>query len=950
MGADHIADKAHITQELTTFAEDANISQDQQYVNTLVPNPYPTESIIQWLSRPFPLKHVRWSSSSNVGDLLASASFPSDLFAIDTLWDKVKNFRYFRANVKIAIRMNGTKMHYGKLIAMWSPYSTYNNTTFERTSNIYAVSGFPHVVISPTENEVNELVIPFMSPLTYSPINPGVYGDSLDDYIRWQFGGLYIYVLNTLQNTNGGATDVSFSIFANFEDIQLAGYTTHIPTQPSPSQAPNIVKCMYPIKNEVRAQAKRVTRHKAVHNKPTPVKEAEDKAKQGVVGTTLEKVGNIASSLTAVPVIGSVAAIVSPVADALGSIANIFGWNKPDSLEPRGAIVNRYIDSVLTHGVDTSMKLALLPDNCVSSGLPFLGNNCKMDFESICATPMLIGIYTWQPTDTEGENLLQVPVTPAYEFSENFESGLKYYPTYLSHVARAFTYWRGDLRYYIQVTASAFHSGRLRVWYEADDNYNPTNGINGSNIVSKVIDIQTETDLAFTVPYLSHTPYRTVRYENPYRVSQSSRSSKGDGGRIGVAVLNELTSSTVPIQPVFINVWVSGVNMQFGAPTDVVFDSYKTDPILAQGITSESIAKMEYHPMIQATSSMEDGVCMGEHADHVKDLIMRPCPILHYHETSNPPNVLEISRAYNYYLLPNFNEGEFDFPLIVGKTYEYRIWGQSPDYPAVTFCVNTHSGLTDATIICHLPQADLPGQEVDRPLITGRFLVDKIYTHFLVDYGPVAVDNVYYSVTFTEIKSYPEDRPVPDPQVPILKTTTIGKDITIQVPNPFFTQYTVREGDSLDYTCPYASYLAYFGAIYRFWRGSVRYKLFEVKGRNFSTKAASLIHSKMHSSEKLVINNRTANFTRGFHQGLTSVRDPVSNALEVTVPFYSEFLCRIHTPNYRSAEPMTVKFDLVQDKYSESSEAEGYILSSAGDDFEFGFLVPPPFRTIIDEP
>ena len=916
------------------------MSQDQQYINAVVPNPYPTETIKDWLSRPYPLKHVRWSSNSSVGDLLVSAQFPQDLFAIDSLWDKVRNFHFFRANVKISVRMNGTKTHYGKLIAMWSPYPDWDNNTFERTSNIYAVSGYPHVIISPTENEVNELIIPFMSPLEYTTLDPTSWPRvGVPNYAHHNFGGLYVYVLNTLQNMNGGATDVSFTVFANFEDIQLAGYSSTYPLQPSPTQTPTIVKSKYPVKNELRAQGKRVNRAK-----PTPVREAEDKAKKGMVGSTLERVGNVAGSLTTVPMIGSIASVVSPIATALGNIANVFGWNKPDSLEPRNTVINRYIDSVLTHGVDTSVKLALLPDNSVSSGLPFLGNNCKMDFESICATPMLVGIYTWSPNDSESENILQIPVTPTYEHTETFGEGLKYFPTYLSHVAKAFTYWRGDLRYYVQVTASAFHSGRLRVWYEPNDDANPRTGVDGSNVVSKVIDIQTETDLAFTIPYLAQTPYRTVKYYNAIREG-SNGLPLGDGGRIGISVLNELTSSTVPIQPVYINIWISGVNMQFGAPTNVVFDSYVDEPIFAQGITSESIAKMDYQPLIHATTSREDGICMGEHADHVKDLIMRPTPILHYHHVENPATPLASHTAYFYKNDINFNWGNFDTPLIEGKDYEYWIWGQAPQYPRAVLGVNTSDSVEGSTDLARINLENLSGQEPDRPLIQGKFFADRIYTHLTIDFGPVNVDHVYFNATFTELRSSKVDGQIPEPQLPILKTFTEGKDLRINIPNPFFTNYSAGYSPFIPYLCPYASYLAYFGSIYRFWRGSVRYKLFETKGTNYKTKAARLIHRPLEASEPIIVSDKAANFASGFYQGLTSVRDPVSNALEITVPYYSEFLCCLHNGSYRFPQPMTVVFDIVQDRYSESSEAEGYILSSAGDDFEFGFLVPPPFVT-----
>ena len=937
-GAEHLADKSHISQQITTFAEDANLGSDDQFLTVPIPNPYPTETIKEWLCRPYPIRHVKWTSNEGIGDLLTSAVFPQDLFAIQQLWDKVSNFHYFRGNVKISIRMNGTKTHYGKIIAMWSPFPEFDSKYFSRTSNIYAVSGFPHIIVSPTENEVNELTIPFISPLNYSYLNPSSYTEG--PFANQNFGGLYVYVLNTLQNMTGANTAVSFTVFANFENVELAGYTVLKNPKPDSSSMPNITKAMSPVANSLRAQAKRL-------RAPAPVKEAQVKSGKGVVGSSLELVGNVAAKLTAIPILNSVASIVSPIAYSLGSIANLFGWTKPDTLEAIKPCVIRYIDTTQTHGLDTATKLALLPDNSVGSGIGYMGSSPRMDFDSICATPMLVGIYLWDTTLNEGENIFQHPVSPSVVFSEFVNEVKRSYPTYLSHVARAFKYWRGDLRYYIQITSSAFHSGRLRVWYEPNDTTNPTTVIDGGNVVSKVLDIQTETDMSFTVPYLSNTLYRTFEYKNQSRGGGPLIPPSGEAGRIGVSVLNELTSSSNPIQPVYINLWISGVNMQFGAPVGVSFDrepiTSNDSEFIAQGITQEQITKMPYEPLIDATTSREEQLCMGEQADHVKDLIMRPCPLVYYSTT--PPDTPEegpVITRYGYYQKVGEVETQ---PLIQGGlpfgTYKFSIWGSmgSNRYSQVYL----NSGILPAGAYPIAEFNKILNADKDIPLYEGVLVVDRVF-NFVVCLStgePGAPDDVFYNIYFTSIKLGETESVEKESRItPPLNPVGGGRDIRIRVPNPFLTSYEVP---TLPYLMRRPTYLSYFASIFRFWRGSIRYKLFEVRGKNASTKVAHLDHNPPSSATDVVTYDLRSTFTRGFAEGLTSVRDPVSNALEITVPYYYNTSCRIHTSTSNQPDPIEPVFDIMQNERLVERGAEGYILASAGDDFEFGFLVSPPF-------
>jgi hypothetical protein len=561
----------------------------------MVPRIYMTESIEEFLQRPYIVKNTLWSSTDETGDLILGATFPQDLLALNPIWDKVKNFHFLRAGVRLGIRLNGTKFHYGKLIAIWSPQNARTGNLFERTSNIYSVSGFPHVILSPTENEVNEFVVPFTSPYMFSNLAFGL--DSLN------FGSVFIYVLNPLRNA-ATVADVGVTLFANFVDPMLQGMTSQIFGQPSPSAA------LLPLKNPNPYSSD--SGDPSTFNAQGKVDvEAEEKSSKGILSTTSMAVSRAAGALIPIPIIGNYAEMISRVASAVGAGAKILGLCKPNSLETVKPVVNRLYTLANSEGLDTSMKLGISPDNAVSAAYDSMGSHEKeMEMSHLFSTPSIRQLAQWQQSDSAGSILISTKVSPTEFHTEIAPPNTVYNPTVLGYATMPFGYWRGSLRYCLQVTCSCFHSGRLRIFWDPGDNPS-VNIVDGASHVNHVLDIQHETEYYFSIPYLSPFYWLPRGQEN---------------GTLKIQVINELTHAETPVPEVYLNLWVSGgPDYQVARPDtgDLYVGAAAT--LLAQGITQEEMRNAEYPSLIPCTGVLDNGFLMGEQILHLKQVLMRYC-------------------------------------------------------------------------------------------------------------------------------------------------------------------------------------------------------------------------------------------------------------------------------------------------------------------------------------
>jgi len=209
--------------EIVSFLDTSILSESMPQNEQLVPepmkmNPYSpvNETIEQWVQRAVS-DTFTWNMTDPRGANICELAFPNFIFSSPMIWPKLQHFRYFKAGVRVGIRINGSPFHMGLLMVSWSPQGNNTGILSSGTNNIYSASGNPSYYFSPSENETHYFSIPWSLPFQYLELGK-------DTSTFFDMGNLHVYVVNPLVNTGSSLNNVTFTIFANFEDVEVAGY------------------------------------------------------------------------------------------------------------------------------------------------------------------------------------------------------------------------------------------------------------------------------------------------------------------------------------------------------------------------------------------------------------------------------------------------------------------------------------------------------------------------------------------------------------------------------------------------------------------------------------------------------------------------------------------------------------------------------------------------------
>lgn len=611
----------HSRNEIMSFSDATMLTQTNTQevspVPKIQPDPYMKEGLTEFLQRTY-VYSDNWLASAVSGTLLLRLHFPNYLFAQQPLWDKIKNFAYFRSGIKIGIRVNGSKFHYGNLLVSWSPMVSNTGTYNTGSNNIFTAASNPSFTVSPSENEVHEFIIPYALPYPMIPMEH--FGD-----LAYHIGCMSVHVLNPLY-LGPTTTDVTFSIFMSFVDVELAGYThityplpgANIETQATfPALIPGPPALSLEPEEELVAQG----------NMKRKNKEAEEKSTKLTVSGIAETVGNIAASLVWIPEIGAVAEGVSAIAGGIAGVARYFGFAMPNSLAIPQDVRLKYHNLANVHGLNQADVLSMDPENGVGTCVEMMGGKqSDMDILSIAQTPSLLQVgLIWSNAQFPYSVIGQWRVSP---LQLTYRDATHQYETFLSCVSRPFTFWRGSIRVHMSIVCSQMHVGRLRVSWVPDTAGIITilDGNAFSSLASRVIDISQETEVSFSIPYLRDQMWLGM---DPTSIHQET-----SNGWLVLSIVNDLNHPNVPVPNAEINLWVSaGKDFQVARPSttginwrvyNAIEDSIEEEELVAQGLTRQMIRDEHYEPLIPADGALDVGHTMGEIVTSIKELITRP--------------------------------------------------------------------------------------------------------------------------------------------------------------------------------------------------------------------------------------------------------------------------------------------------------------------------------------
>jgi hypothetical protein len=277
-------------------------------------------TLAQFFARPIKIASYEW---------LPGASFYQSIYPWQSFFEnprvinRISNFNLLRCKLNVKFLINGSSFHYGRLIASYWPLDLDDSFTTDRapiSRDLIFSSQRPHIYLDPTNSQGGTLSLPFVW-----------YKNALSiPSQEWRrMGSMTLRAMNLLKHANGGTDGVIISVFVWAEDVVLS-----IPTSVEPaSLAPQIGEY---------------------------VPQTGDEYGNGVISKPAGVIAKVSGALSNIPGISAYARATEMAANAVSSIATMFGYSRPIVLADILPYKPTYVGNLANTNVpDTSQKLTL---------------------------------------------------------------------------------------------------------------------------------------------------------------------------------------------------------------------------------------------------------------------------------------------------------------------------------------------------------------------------------------------------------------------------------------------------------------------------------------------------------------------------------------------------------------------------------------------------------------
>lgn len=482
----------------------------------------------EYLSRPVRI----WNIDVTAGSILNFTKNPwHAFFNHDSIRRKIDNYAWIRCDLHIKVVVNASPFYYGAFLMSYKPLkgeldSAPVNITLGDRNVPY--SQLPHVYIYPQNSQGGELICPFVSSTEWLDL-----GDSLR---LNNFGTLNFSTLAPLAYANSGsASDIDVTFYAWAENVQLSGLTVDLAVQS---------------------------------------KDGEYK-RDGVISKPASAIARASGMLSDLPFIGPFATATSIGADAVSSIANLFGYTKvpcvtdtvpTKNLPFRAMAVSDISDPTEKLSLDSKNELTI-NNQCI--GDPVIDNLMISDFVQ---RGSYLTSFTWSAASSIDTLLWNSYVNPYMSSVTADTQQTIINPTPMWVVSNMFEYWRGDMIFDFKLICSQYHRGRLRFsWDPKGDIANTADAT--SEVYNHIVDICDDTNVSIRVPYCQRVAYCKVPELPTSNMFGTSPLASDHSDTVnGILTVRVLTEQTSPVSSADITVLVSvrgAENMEFAAPKEI---------------------------------------------------------------------------------------------------------------------------------------------------------------------------------------------------------------------------------------------------------------------------------------------------------------------------------------------------------------------------------------------
>lgn len=413
-----------------------------------------------FFKRPIKISEFTWSINAT---FFQTINPWQSFFENPRVINRLTNFKNLKAELHVKIVVNGTSLHFGKLIASYQPLHSLDARTKMRSGNIFDIveaSQRPHIYINPTTSQGGTLCLPFFTPYNLLDIPTGQWRD---------MGLIHISSLANLKHANGATSGVTISVFAWAENVVLSGLTNVDSTFLVPQTASEYA---------------------------------------GIISKPASHVAKIASSLSEIPRVGNFAMATSIGASSIAYMANLFGFSKVRDTHPTHTHIIGLDSIAVCDGRDHAMCLSVdskveLTIDPLVAGLPSMD---ELTIQGIASRESFIFRSIWSTSFAPETKLLDIVVDPGIVIAPTPASlTSEYHFPACAFAVLPFTFWRGSMKYRFQICGSTFHKGRIKIVY---DPYASGTTAEYNTAYTQIVDISEQNDFTVEVGWGQNMSWR----------------------------------------------------------------------------------------------------------------------------------------------------------------------------------------------------------------------------------------------------------------------------------------------------------------------------------------------------------------------------------------------------------------------------------------------------------
>lgn len=406
-----------------------------------------------FLSRPVRIHNFTWQES-----IFYSAGInPWQLyFNTAQIKKKLDNYARIRCRLHLKFVLNASPFYFGSLRACYFPLQD-SRSVYQNTADQLPFSQVPGVYLEPQNMSTAEMTLPFLYPHNWLDAT------SLVKFTN--MGYLHFLQYANLRSANGvTGAGINVSVYAWAEDVEVMGPTVTLALQSDEYEEPN-----------------------------------------GTISGPATAIANVAGKLTDVPIVAPFAMATQVGAKAVASIAKMFGYSNPpmiDDVKPyQPKTFHAFANTETRMPID---KLAIDPKNevTISPKVAGVDEPDPLAFTNLLSRESFILGTLWSGSTAVDTLLWSAMVTPGYMSNV----GAIYTSTPASYVSQMFRYWRGTLVYKFRIIKTKYHKGRLLISWDPTAG-NTTSSDTETTTLTRIVDLELEDEVIFTVPYKATTPY-----------------------------------------------------------------------------------------------------------------------------------------------------------------------------------------------------------------------------------------------------------------------------------------------------------------------------------------------------------------------------------------------------------------------------------------------------------